>query len=223
MYPPRPPLISGNINQSLLNLRTCIEILRENQMSGTNRVPNCSVTNVELCRCGSCWNRAPNLWFSPADGSLQRLQSDPPVQKLLWRRGESADGGLRQPQGRRLRGNLGKLLSQGGRLRNSSADAEVACVWRCSLFVQLVMRFAEMTQEVEVARPVDRPICGFTPGRRHRNQAFKDELSRRLEERGGPAERGKLWFCEWKAAYCDCAVSDGKTGQNVGPAFFPPK
>lgn len=56
--------------------------------------------------------------------------------------------------------------------------------------MQLVMRFAEMTQEVEVARPVDRPICGFTPGRRHRNQAFKDELSRRLEERGGPIDPG---------------------------------
>ncbi|MEQ2202432.1 hypothetical protein XENOCAPTIV_030572, partial [Xenoophorus captivus] len=73
---------AGNINQSLLNLRTCIEILRENQMCGTNK-------------------------------------------------------------------------------------------------------------EVEVARPVDRPICGFTPGRRHRNQAFKEELSRRLEERGGPIDRGK--------------------------------
>lgn len=38
-----------------------------------------------------------------------------------------------------------------------------------------VMRFAEVTQEVEVARPIDRPICGLTPGRRYRNQA-----------RGGP-------------------------------------
>lgn len=56
---------------------------------------------------------------------------------------------------------------------------------------QLVMRFAEMTQEVEVARPVDRPICGFTPGRRHRNQALRDELSRKLEERGGPIEKGR--------------------------------
>lgn len=60
------------------------------------------------------------------------------------------------------------------------------------LFVlQLVMRFAEMTQEVEVARPVDRPICGLAAGRRHRNQAFRDELSRRLEERGGPINGGK--------------------------------
>uniref|UniRef100_A0AAQ4R1N8 Kinesin-like protein n=1 Tax=Gasterosteus aculeatus aculeatus TaxID=481459 RepID=A0AAQ4R1N8_GASAC len=52
----------------------------------------------------------------------------------------------------------------------------------------LVMRFAEMTQEVEVARPVDRPICGFTPGRRHRNRAFKEELTRKLDERGGPID-----------------------------------
>lgn len=59
------------------------------------------------------------------------------------------------------------------------------------LFAQLVMRFAELTQEVEVARPVDRPIYAFTPGRRHRNQLFKEELSRKLEERGGPVETGK--------------------------------
>lgn len=32
-----------------------------------------------------------------------------------------------------------------------------------------VMRFAEVTQEVEVARPVDKVICGLTPGRRYRN------------------------------------------------------
>lgn len=55
------------------------------------------------------------------------------------------------------------------------------------------MRFAEMTQEVEVARPVDKPLCGLTPGRRFKNQAFKDELSRKLEARGGPVIGGK--FC----------------------------
>lgn len=57
--------------------------------------------------------------------------------------------------------------------------------------LQLVMRFAEMTQEVEVARPVDRPICGLAAGRRHRNQVFRDELSHRLEERGPPSNGGK--------------------------------
>ncbi|KAF3832904.1 hypothetical protein F7725_026569 [Dissostichus mawsoni] len=50
----------------------------------------------------------------------------------------------------------------------------------------LVMRFAEMTQEVEVARPVDRPICGLTAGRRHRNRVFRDEMTRRMDEKGGP-------------------------------------
>lgn len=29
---------TGNINQSLMTLRTCIEVLRENQMCGTNKV-----------------------------------------------------------------------------------------------------------------------------------------------------------------------------------------
>lgn len=81
-----------------------------------------------------------------------------------------------------------------------------------SLFVQLVMRFAEMTQEVEVARPVDRPICGFTPGRRHRNQAFKEELSRKLEERGGPLDRGKYLFTfhMWNVLYSYRQLSDDK-------------
>lgn len=53
------------------------------------------------------------------------------------------------------------------------------------------MRFAEMTQEVEVARPIDRPIYGLAAGRRHRARAFKDELSQRLEERGRPSSAGK--------------------------------
>lgn len=44
------------------------------------------------------------------------------------------------------------------------------------------MRFAEVTQEVEVARPVDKAICGLTPGRRYRNQA-----------RGGPVGDGMIW------------------------------
>lgn len=48
-----PLLILGNINQSLLNLRTCIEILRENQMCGTNRVRHCTVPPPERRRGGS--------------------------------------------------------------------------------------------------------------------------------------------------------------------------
>lgn len=44
------------------------------------------------------------------------------------------------------------------------------------------MRFAEVTQEVEVARPVDKAICGLTPGRRYRNHV-----------RAGPVGDGMFW------------------------------
>ncbi|XP_023132986.1 kinesin-like protein KIF23 isoform X5 [Amphiprion ocellaris] len=121
---------AGNINQSLLNLRTCIEILRENQMCGTNRMVPYRDSKVT------------HLFKNYFDGE----------------------------------GKVRMVVCV-----NPKADDYEETL--------LVMRFAEMTQEVEVARPVDRPICGFTPGRRHRNQAFKEELSRRLEERGGPVDR----------------------------------
>ncbi|XP_061773141.1 kinesin-like protein KIF23 isoform X1 [Nerophis ophidion] len=121
---------AGNINQSLLNLRTCIEILRENQMCGTNRMVPYRDSKIT------------HLFKNYFDGE----------------------------------GKVKMIVCV-----NPKADDYEETL--------LVMRFAEMTQEVEVARPVDRPICGFTPGRRHRNVAFKDELSRKLEERGGPIYR----------------------------------
>ncbi|KAL6106673.1 kif23 [Pungitius sinensis] len=121
---------AGNINQSLLNLRTCIEVLRENQMCGTNRMVPYRDSKVT------------HLFKNYFDGE----------------------------------GKVRMVVCV-----NPKADDYEETV--------LVMRFAEMTQEVEVARPVDRPICGFTPGRRHRNRAFKDELTRKLEERGGPIDR----------------------------------
>uniref|UniRef100_A0A669C7S6 Kinesin-like protein n=1 Tax=Oreochromis niloticus TaxID=8128 RepID=A0A669C7S6_ORENI len=122
---------AGNINQSLLNLRTCIEILRENQMCGTNKMVPYRDSKIT------------HLFKNYFDGE----------------------------------GKVRMVVC----VNPKTDDYEETL---------LVMRFAEMTQEVEVARPVDRPICGFTPGRRHRNQAFKDELSRRLEERGGPIDPG---------------------------------
>ncbi|KAM8890977.1 kinesin-like protein KIF23 isoform 1-T2 [Spinachia spinachia] len=121
---------AGNINQSLLNLRTCIEVLRENQMCGTNRMVPYRDSKVT------------HLFKNYFDG----------------------DGKVRMVV-----------------CVNPKADDYEETL--------LVMRFAEMTQEVEVARPVDRPICGFTPGRRHRNRAFKEELTRKLDERGGPIDR----------------------------------
>uniref|UniRef100_A0A7N8XXW4 Kinesin-like protein n=1 Tax=Mastacembelus armatus TaxID=205130 RepID=A0A7N8XXW4_9TELE len=109
---------AGNINQSLLNLRTCIEILRENQMCGTNKMVPYRDSKIT------------HLFKNYFDGE--------------------------------------------GRVRMVVCVNPNAGDYEETL---LVMRFAEMTQEVEVARPADRPICGFTPGRRYRNQ------------RGGPIDR----------------------------------
>ncbi|KAL2094055.1 hypothetical protein ACEWY4_011367 [Coilia grayii] len=120
---------AGNINQSLMTLRTCIEVLRENQMCGTNKMVPYRDSKVT------------HFFKNYFDGE----------------------------------GKVRMVVCV-----NPKADDYEETL--------LVMRFAEMTQEVEVARPVDRPICGFTPGRRQRNQAFKDELTRRLEERGGPVD-----------------------------------
>ena len=47
------------------------------------------------------------------------------------------------------------------------------------------MKFAEMTQEVQIARPQQiRFDNGFTPGRRRRNMEYKDALSK-AQEYGG--------------------------------------
>uniref|UniRef100_A0AAX7VRR9 Kinesin-like protein n=1 Tax=Astatotilapia calliptera TaxID=8154 RepID=A0AAX7VRR9_ASTCA len=123
---------AGNINQSLMTLRTCIEVLRENQMCGTNKMVPYRDSKVT------------HLFKNYFDGE----------------------------------GKVRMIVCV-----NPNAD---------DYEETLVMRFAEMTQEVEVARPVDRPICGLAPGRRHRNQAFRDELSRRLEERGGPSNQSEI-------------------------------
>ncbi|XP_027137566.1 kinesin-like protein KIF23 isoform X4 [Larimichthys crocea] len=119
---------AGNINQSLMTLRTCMEVLRENQMCGTNKMVPYRDSKVT------------HLFKNYFDGE----------------------------------GKVRMIVCV-----NPKADDYDETM--------LVMRFAEMTQEVEVARPVDRPICGLAAGRRHRNQAFRDDLSRRLEERGGPS------------------------------------
>uniref|UniRef100_A0A8B9KM58 Kinesin-like protein n=1 Tax=Astyanax mexicanus TaxID=7994 RepID=A0A8B9KM58_ASTMX len=109
---------AGNINQSLMTLRTCIEVLRENQMCGTNKMVPYRDSKVT------------HLFKNYFDGE----------------------------------GKVRMVVCV-----NPKADDYEETM--------LVMRFAEMTQEVEVARPVDRPICGFAAGRRQRNQ-----------ERGGPVD-----------------------------------
>lgn len=39
------------------------------------------------------------------------------------------------------------------------------------------MRFAEMTQEVQIARPQMAVFRGLTPGRRRRNQEYKEAVT----------------------------------------------
>uniref|UniRef100_A0A8C6ITB3 Kinesin-like protein n=1 Tax=Melopsittacus undulatus TaxID=13146 RepID=A0A8C6ITB3_MELUD len=104
---------AGNINQSLMTLRTCIEILRENQMYGTNKmVPYRD-------------SKLTHLFKNYFDGE----------------------------------GKVRMIVCVNPKAEDYEESLQV-------------MRFAEMTQEVEVARPADRPICGLTPGRRFRNQDF---------------------------------------------------
>ncbi|PKU32920.1 hypothetical protein llap_16776 [Limosa lapponica baueri] len=120
---------AGNINQSLMTLRTCIEVLRENQMYGINKmVPYRD-------------SKLTHLFKNYFDGE----------------------------------GKVRMIVCVNPKAEDYEESLQV-------------MRFAEMTQEVEVMRPVDRPLCGLTPGRRFRNQAFQEELSRKLELRGGPID-----------------------------------
>uniref|UniRef100_A0A8C5AWC0 Kinesin-like protein n=1 Tax=Gadus morhua TaxID=8049 RepID=A0A8C5AWC0_GADMO len=102
---------AGNINQSLMTLRTCIEVLRENQMCGTNKMVPYRDSKVT------------HLFKNYFDGE----------------------------------GKVRMIVCV-----NPKADDYDETM--------LVMRFAEMTQEVEVARPVDRAIYALPAGRRHRNQ-----------------------------------------------------
>uniref|UniRef100_A0A4W6BQG0 Kinesin-like protein n=1 Tax=Lates calcarifer TaxID=8187 RepID=A0A4W6BQG0_LATCA len=88
---------AGNINQSLMTLRTCMEVLRENQMCGTNKMVPYRDSKVT------------HLFKNYFDGE----------------------------------GKVRMIVCV-----NPKADDYEETM--------LVMRFAEMTQEVEVARPVDR-------------------------------------------------------------------
>ncbi|XP_029420894.1 kinesin-like protein KIF23 isoform X5 [Nannospalax galili] len=107
---------AGNINQSLMTLRTCMEVLRENQMYGTNKmVPYRD-------------SKLTHLFKNYFDGE----------------------------------GKVRMIVCVNPKAEDYEESLQV-------------MRFAEVTQEVEVARPVDKVICGLTPGRRYRNVA-----------RGGP-------------------------------------
>ncbi|XP_069699062.1 kinesin-like protein KIF23 isoform X2 [Periplaneta americana] len=116
---------AGNINNSLMTLRMCLEILRENQMYGTNKmVPYRD-------------SKMTHLFKNYFDGEGQ-------VEMII-------------------------------------------CVNpRCEDYDEtlLVMRFAEMTQEVQVSQPTPLKLdFGLTPGRRKANEIFKHAL-RKMEENG---------------------------------------
>uniref|UniRef100_A0A670K7H2 Kinesin-like protein n=1 Tax=Podarcis muralis TaxID=64176 RepID=A0A670K7H2_PODMU len=107
---------AGNINQSLMTLRTCIEALRENQTYGTNKmVPYRDSKLTHLFKN-----------YFDGEGKVRMIVCVNP-------KAEDYDESLQ------------------------------------------VLRFAELTQEVEVARPAEKPVCGLIPGRRFKNQAFRED------------------------------------------------
>ncbi|KAJ8683831.1 hypothetical protein QAD02_019623 [Eretmocerus hayati] len=116
---------AGNINNSLMTLRSCLEILRENQLQGANKIVPYRDSKIT------------HLFKNYFDGEGQ-------VRMVIC--------------------------------VNPRADDYDETVQ--------VMKFAEISQEVQVARPtVTKLDLGFTPGRRQANKIFKEARSR-LEKEG---------------------------------------
>ncbi|XP_076626873.1 kinesin-like protein KIF23 isoform X2 [Colletes latitarsis] len=118
---------AGNINNSLMTLRSCLETLRENQMQGTNKmVPYRD-------------SKLTHLFKNYFDGE----------------------------------GQVRMIVCVNPRTQDFDETIQV-------------MKFAEMTQEVQVARPaITKLDLGFTPGRRQANKLFKEARSK-LEKEGRP-------------------------------------
>uniref|UniRef100_A0A182PA07 Kinesin motor domain-containing protein n=1 Tax=Anopheles epiroticus TaxID=199890 RepID=A0A182PA07_9DIPT len=110
---------AGNINNSLMTLRTCLEILRENQQTcGGKKVPYRD-------------SKITHLFKNYFDGE----------------------------------GQVRMIVCVNPRAEDYDETAQV-------------MKFAEMTQDVQIARPTPMKIdMGLTPGRRKANQLFKMALS----------------------------------------------
>ncbi|XP_063702166.1 kinesin-like protein KIF23 isoform X2 [Culicoides brevitarsis] len=123
---------AGNINNSLMTLRTCLEVLRENQMTGgSKKVPYRD-------------SKLTNLFKNFFDGE----------------------------------GNVRMIVCVNPRAEEYDETVQV-------------MKFSEMTQEVQIARPTPMKTAsdiGFTPGRRKANQIFKKAVDN-LEENGKPEAR----------------------------------
>ncbi|XP_015116639.1 kinesin-like protein KIF23 [Diachasma alloeum] len=118
---------AGNINNSLMTLRSCLEILRENQTTGSNKIVPYRDSKLT------------HLFKNYFDGE----------------------------------GRVRMIVCVNPRADDYDETIQV-------------MKFAEMTQEVQVARPIVPKIdLGFTPGRRQANKIFKEARSR-LEAMGRP-------------------------------------
>ncbi|XP_015179777.1 PREDICTED: kinesin-like protein KIF23 isoform X2 [Polistes dominula] len=116
---------AGNINNSLMTLRSCLEILRENQIQNTNKM------------------------IPYRDSKLTHLFKN------------YFDG----------EGQIRMIVCVNPRAEDYDETIQA-------------MKFAEMTQEVQVARSVASKLdLGYTPGRRQANKIFKEARSR-LEKAG---------------------------------------
>ncbi|XP_049637648.1 kinesin-like protein KIF23 [Suncus etruscus] len=112
---------AGHINQSLMTLRTCMEVLRENQMKGTNRMVPYRDSKLTL------------LFKNYLDGE----------------------------------GKICMIVCVSPKAEDYEENLQV-------------MRFAEVTKEVEVTRPVDKAVCGLTPGGQDRNQVQGGAIGKEL-------------------------------------------
>lgn len=121
---------AGNINNSLMTLRTCLEFLRENQMTGgSKKIPYRD-------------SKVTHLFKNYFDG----------------------DGQVRM------------IVCVNPRAEDYDETAQI-------------MKFAEMTQEVQISRPTPAKIdSGLQPGRRKANQIFKIAINN-LEENGNSDAR----------------------------------
>ncbi|XP_015597469.1 kinesin-like protein KIF23 [Cephus cinctus] len=118
---------AGNINNSLMTLRSCLEILRENQSQGTNKIVPYRDSKLT------------HLFKNYFDGE----------------------------------GQVRMIVCVNPRAEDYDETIQV-------------MKFAEMTQEVQVSKPSASKIdLGYTPGRRYANKIFK-EARARLEKQGQP-------------------------------------
>ncbi|XP_033220506.1 kinesin-like protein KIF23 [Belonocnema kinseyi] len=121
---------AGNINNSLMTLRSCMEILRENQTNGTSKIVPYRDSKVT------------HMFKNYFDGEGQ-------VRMIV----------CVNP-------------------RTDDYDETIH-----------VMKFSEMTQEVQVARAAGTKLdLGFTPGRRFANKIFREARSRLEKERPEAAD-----------------------------------